>query len=201
MKTPTGELNQEVIGLKQIAECKGTYKGWYKGVFEIKSNAVELTRKVRNGAIKQKDWNLGLIAELSKDQRFWDEMTGYELDSGLVRTAREEELIEFRKHQVYTKVPIKECWDQAGKQPIGTRWIDINKGDRINPEYRSRLVAQEIKTDKREDLFAATPPLEAIKLLISMAVTEGIGYEKDKRENGMKLDFIDVRRAFFHSDA
>ena len=156
--------------------------------------------------MKRKEWDLGMIAQLNKGEglsteKFWDEMPGYELDTGMVRAAREEELIEFRKHQVYTKVPIKECWDQTGKQPVGTRWIDINKGDRINPEYRSRLVAQEIKTDKREDLFAATPPLEAIKLLISMAVTEGIGYEKDKRENGMKLDFIDVRRAFFHSDA
>ena len=48
---------------------------------------------------------------------------------------------------------------------MGTKWIDIDKGDRINPEMRSRLVAQEINTHKREDLFAATPPLEAKKIL------------------------------------
>ena len=53
--------------------------------------------------------------------------------------------------------------DKHGKDPIGTRWIDVNKGDDDNPEYRSRLVAQEIKRDNREDLFAATPPLEAKK--------------------------------------
>ena len=52
------------------------------------------------------------------------------------------------------------------------RWIDINKGDKTNPEYRSRLVAKEIKRDSRIDLFAATPPLEAKKMLFSMAVTE-----------------------------
>ena len=34
----------------------------------------------------------------------------------------------------------------------------------------------------------------------SMAVTEGIGY-KYKRGLGMKLDFIDIRRANFHSKA
>ena len=51
----------------------------------------------------------------------------------------------------------------------------MNKGDRVNPEVRARLVAKEIKTSKREDLFAATPPLEAKKMLFSMAVTEGIG--------------------------
>ena len=56
----------------------------------------------------------------------------------------------------------------------------MNKGDAENPEYRSRLVAKEIKKDNRDDLFAATPPLEALKLLIGMAMTEGIGYEKGK---------------------
>ena len=65
----------------------------------------------------------------------------------------------------------------------------------------SRLVAQEIKRDKREDLFAATPPLEAKKMLFSMAVTEGYGYLGEDKEGGMKIDFIDVRRAFFHAPA
>ena len=51
-----------------------------------------------------------------------------------------------------------------------------------------------------EDLFAPTPPLEALKLLMSMAVTEGLGWDRVK-EYGMKLEFIDVRRAFFHADA
>ena len=40
----------------------------------------------------------------------------------------------------------------------------------------SRLVAKEIKADRRLDLFAAAPPLEAKKLLFSFAVTEEIGF-------------------------
>ncbi len=39
--------------------------------------------------------------------------------------------------------------------------VDTNKGDKEKPEYRCRLVVKEIKKDKREGLFAATPPLEA----------------------------------------
>ena len=70
----------------------------------------------------------------------------------------------------------------------------------MNPEYRSRLVAQEIKRDKREDLFAATPPIEAKKILLAFAVTQGVGYQQD-RQQGMRIDFIDVRRAFFHAAA
>ncbi len=62
-------------------------------------------------------------------------------------------------------------------------------------------MAQEIKVDKREDLFAATPPLEAKKILFSMAVTEGIGFKRVWRSAGMKLDSMDVRRAYFHAKA
>ena len=90
--------------------------------------------------------------------------------------ARGVEMEEIRKHAVYDKVPLDECYKETGKPPIGTRWVDTKKGDRVHPEYRSRLVAQEINTDKREDLFAATPPLEAKKILFSLAVTEGIGF-------------------------
>merc|ERR1712005_42236 len=32
-----------------------------------------------------------------------------------------------------------------------------------------------------------------------MAVTEGIGYEKGRRKDGMKLDFIDIKRAYFNA--
>ena len=42
----------------------------------------------------------------------------------------------------------------------------VNKGDEENPEYRARLVAKEINKYKRMDMFAATPPLEAKKMLM-----------------------------------
>jgi hypothetical protein len=61
------------------------------------------------------------------------------------------------------------------------------EGDIENPEYRSKQVAKEIHTHKREDLFAATPPLEARKMLISLAMTEGVGFRRGGERNGMKL--------------
>ena len=102
----------------------------------------------------------------------------------------------FKDHGVYEKVPVSEAWRVTGRPPIGTRWVDINKGCEVFLEYRSRLVAQEIKMDKREELFAATPPLEAKNLLFSMAVTKGLGLGKGWIK---KLDFIDVKRAYFHA--
>ena len=52
---------------------------------------------------------------------------------------------------LYVKAPIEECKRKTGKMPIAVRWIDINKGDAREPNYRSRLVAKEINTYKRND--------------------------------------------------
>ena len=131
--------------------------------------------------------------------RYWDDVSGKELDPAKVTVAREEEMKEFAKHTVHEKVPIAQCWARRGKKPIGVRWVDINKGEERNPRYRSRLVAMEFKCNKREDLFAATPPVEAKKLLMALAMTEGYGYDRQGRYHELKLDFIDIRRAFFHA--
>ena len=124
-------------------------------------------------------------------------MSGEALRPELVREARIVEMQEFAKHRVYVKVPVQECWDLTGKPPIGTRWVDINRGDEVRPEYRSRLVAQEVKKDKREDLFAATPPLEAKKILLSVFSSS----ETDPLGNPLALDFIDVSKAYYHAEA
>ena len=78
----------------------------------------------------------------------------------------------FRKHNVYSKVPIAECVRMTGKQPIGGKWINISKGDAKAPNYCSRLVAKEIKRGPIDDMSAATPPLEAKKCLFSMAMSQ-----------------------------
>ena len=117
--------------------------------------------------------------EVEEPSSIWVEMSGTLLNMKLVKSAREEEMVEVRKHSVYMKVPISQCLEETGAHPIGTRWIDVNKGDDKNVEYRSRLVAQELKRFSwADDLFAATPPLEVKKLIFSMAVTEGIGFKE-----------------------
>ena len=140
------------------------------------------------------------VEEGESEMIFYDDLTGELLNFEQVIKARSDEIHEFRSHNVYTKVPIKECYDKTGKGPIGGKWIDINKGDVDLPDYRSRYVAKEIKRDNRMDLFAATPPLEAKKLLFSLATTRGVGYSNDKMK-GMKIDFIDVKRAYFYAKA
>ena len=63
-------------------------------------------------------------------------------------------------------------------------------------------MAQRIKyISKEKNIFAATPPLEAQKLLLSMAVTEGVGFKRGERENWSQLAFIDAKRAYFYAKA
>jgi len=101
-------------------------------------------------------------------------------------------------HKLWNKVPLKECYDETGQEPVGTKWLEINKGDEDNFNIRARLVAQEFTKGKLEAIFAATPPLEAKKTLLSLAVTEGIGYGDGWH---YKLDFIDIKRAYFYAPA
>ena len=81
---------------------------------------------------------------------------------------------------MYVKVPTQQCLEETGQAPIGTRWVDINKGDDVHVEYRSRLVAQELKKlSWADDLFAATPPLEAYKILFNRSAhSAGPGLNK-----------------------
>ena len=106
------------------------------------------------------------LSEIKQLHKFIDDRTVKTLDSVKVFQARKEDLSEVHKHSVYKKVPITQCIERTGRKPIGTRWVDINKGDDENPNYRSRIVAQEFNSHKRDDLFAATPPLEAINVII-----------------------------------
>eukprot|EP00973_Karenia_brevis_P039952 5514950-Karenia_brevis.AAC.1 len=95
---------------------------------------------------------------------------------------------------VYRKVPIKKCIEQTGKMPIGVRWIDVNKQDTLNPKYRSRLVAKEFKTYNDPDLFAATPPIEVLRMIISIAATRN-----QRGKIHRKIMVNDVSRAYFYA--
>ena len=92
-------------------------------------------------------------------KKYWDDTSGEELDATLAMAARQEEAEDIHKMGVYEKVSIDQCLRESGKRPIGTRWVDVNKGDKQSPKVRSRLVAQEVNTHKQPELFAATPPL------------------------------------------
>ena len=72
---------------------------------------------------------------------------------------------------------------------VGTRWVFVKKDDKV----RCRLVAQEFAgSDKRDDLYAGTPPLAATRYLLSDSVSRG------RRNRRGKLMVVDVKRGFLH---
>ena len=98
---------------------------------------------------------------------------------------------------VYTRVPRSEQ-AQTGGKIITTRWVDVNKGDSANPNYRSRLVGKEFKTGVDDTLFAATPPIEALRLIVSRAATT---IEDSDKGETRELMVNDVSRAYFYAKA
>ena len=94
------------------------------------------------------------------EETYWDDDTGEVLErEGMLKAIREEQAA-VDQHGVYTKVDVEERWERTGRGPIKTRLTNINKGDKVHPEYRARWVAMELAlVVKRDDLFAATPPL------------------------------------------
>eukprot|EP00973_Karenia_brevis_P061009 8483342-Karenia_brevis.AAC.1 len=145
----------------------------------------EQSKKAADGA--HGDWHEEIVA--------YDDVSGAELDPQLVKEARKAEMRYFKKMQVYRKVETSKCWKMTGKKPIGVRWVDVNKQDNVNPKYRSRLVAKQFKTSNEPELYAATPPLEALKIIISRAATKD---EKHRRLT-RKIMVNDVSRAYFYA--
>ena len=87
---------------------------------------------------------------------------------------------------VFDKVPLARCWERTGKAPLKARRVDVDKGTR----YRSRWVAKQFKGSDSEEWFAATPPIEALRAMISHTTS---GTKKKA------LMVCDVSRAFFYA--
>ena len=122
-----------------------------------------------------------------------DDVSGALLDPKLVHAGRSVEMKFFDGMKVYDRVPRAEQAETGGKI-IGTKWIDVNKGDIDNPNIRCRLVGKEFRTTPDDALYASTPPLEALRLIISRAAT----IDKHGKEREVMIN--DVSRAYFYAD-
>ena len=68
--------------------------------------------------------------------KYKDAMTGQVLRDDLVQEARAKELDYFCVKGVWVKRPKGEARRATGRLPITVRWVDVNKGDDLNPRYR-----------------------------------------------------------------
>ena len=121
-------------------------------------------------------------------------MSGKTLDHSGVVKARKMELEYVDKRPVYEEVPTEECLRATGKMPVDTKWVDIDKGGPGAHFYRSRWVAKDFRTTTTDEYFSATPPYEAVKLMLSLAAsqrrkgarTHRAGPQERKRHQNLK---------------
>ena len=115
--------------------------------------------------------------------------------------ARDEEM-SFMTKELGTWIVIPRSSVPQGEKVITCRWIDHNKGDADNVCLRSRLVLQETKRvssiapDDIGATFSATPPLESLRLLLSLAMSLN---PTDPSDEFVPV-FIDISRAHPHCD-
>ena len=136
--------------------------------------------------------------------KYRDDLTGQVLKDSLVLEARLTELAFFHSKGVWAKRPMDRSRQCTGKPPITVRWVDVNKGDEVSPKYRSRLVARQMKAHDHSgaSYFAPAPPLEALRTVLSLAVTS-IGDHVPILDPGSRMrsqvSFIDISRAYFNA--
>ena len=86
---------------------------------------------------------------------------------------------------------------RTGRNPVGLKWIDTNKGSAKAPRFRSRLVCTEVRHKGLEPIFSATPPLETLRILLGVACQEDVFQVEDT----FLIFIADVSRAHFYADA
>ena len=143
---------------------RGTMLGGTKGSVRVRH-----PRVATQTSSDPHDPFLGLV---NRHEKYIDDLTGQPLDPELCRIARKAELDYFRSKGVWSLRPIQEAWRLTGRPPISVRWVEVNKGDDENPKYRSRLVAREIRMAGEDAIFAPTPPLESLRMVLSYATTD-----------------------------
>ena len=134
--------------------------------------------------------------------RFWDDVNGRYLPEDLVLAARREEVGWVHSEGVYETVRMQECKD-ASMKPLNLIWVDTDMSvDLAHKKIRSRLGAREYKSKKQgkihralpaSTLFSAMPPLEAVKVLVSIMMS----VSWSNKGKPLKLRHYDISGAQF----
>ncbi|CAK0843308.1 unnamed protein product, partial [Prorocentrum cordatum] len=123
-------------------------------------------------------------------------VTGAHLPPEKARVARAKEVKFLKDFPVYEKVGAREA---EGGEVLDTRRVDVNKGDNVDAQVRSRICAKEFKWKNpwMEDVFAGTPPWEGIKMALSRAMARSkVGASGKFKVK--KVLILDISRAHFH---
>ena len=119
---------------------------------------------------------------------------GDPLDPALVGAGEKDEMDRFARMNVYQYVSRDQAIEDREGKFIKVKWVRINKGTSQNPRVRCRLVGQELGFGVKDDeLYAGTPSLVMLKLLLSWYASNWT------RDSVLKV--IDVKSAFLYGKA
>ena len=103
----------------------------------------------------------------------WGDTSSAPLDPVKVTAAGKLEIEYAEKKPVWQKTQ-RSLAKEMGWGIVKSRWIDISKGDGVDPKYRYRMVGKECNNGDIEGMFAAATPLEALRLILTWAATRGV---------------------------
>lgn len=185
----TGKFRSRLAG---VMRPRGSWPAhWAYCTHEFDGRVIDASGEDRNGE-EALSRELSVLYVANGIEYASDDVSGAQLDPTAVHAARKTEMGFFKTMGVYDRVPRSQQALTKGNF-IGTRWIDTNKGDFDNLRIRSRLFGKEFRTGRDDALYASTPPLEALRLVMSKAATVVEGEEK----NEMMIN--DVSRAYFYA--
>jgi hypothetical protein len=165
---PTGRFRRK--RLNDSHEPAGKWpEHWIDPVHEADGHDIDSRVDERGGECLLHNGMSALYAQNGVEYAV-DDVSGALLDPAMVHAGRAVEMDFFNGMKVYDRVPREEQHKTGGKI-IGTKWIDVNKGDIDKPNIRCRLVGKEFRTTPDDALYASTPPLEALRLIVSRAGT------------------------------
>ena len=137
--------------------------------------------------------------------KHWDHVNGGELNARGVQEARRLEVEFLIKMRVGERVPYSFVKHRTCKEPIMARWVDTLKNSGV---HRSTHLAKEFRRGSKIDgfmNFSATPPLELVKLMISMVATaqwdRTAWFVQEGHEDGSEIVMMhsDISRAYCHA--
>ena len=126
-----------------------------------------------------------------------DDVKGGPLDPHGVKIASQKKLRYLWDRNVHEYATVAEARAQTGRNTVGLKWTDTNKNSTEFPRHRSRLVCTEVRHKGVEQVFSAAPPLEALRVLISISRQEDVPQVADP----LLISIADVSKAQFNADA
>ena len=107
---------------------------------------------------------------MQEDSTFWDYVNGGKLNARDVRKARQLEVEYLDKMGVFERAPCNVARSNTRTEPIQLPWEDTLKSSGIHRSWWQKGFAKDPKHEGFAN-FSATPPLDFVKMMISMVAS------------------------------